>query len=254
MSTNQPNEYKTKLEQWKKDILNKEIKNQKSRDNHFSVLSYITKYCNLNQGVYTDSYKVIFKRYKDYDGHPRMSIQYFKKIIIRLCDLGLIFINRFKNQNVYSILKEVAEKVALKIKALNPDYKGMRVVEPKGQILKSIDLNTNTDMEQLIDYYKKSYAGISGKRTATKSDLVEIAKTLMSMRSIHQADVQSKVFKKIYSLQQKINTKGAVSYVLAILNEKYEECILIRERVQQPNTSSSKYQEYVNNAILALSE
>lgn len=234
MQKKKQNDYNTKIEQWKKDILNKEIKNQRSRDNHFSVLSYITKYCNMNQGVYTDSYKVIFKRYKDYDGHPRMCIQYFKKIIIRLCDLGLIFINRYKNQNVYSILQEVAEKVAQKIKAQNPNYRGMRAVEPKGQILKSIDLYTDTDIEQLIDYYKKSYAGISGKRTATKKDLVEIAKTLMSMRTIHQADVQAMVFRKIYTLQQKINAKGAVSYVNKLIMEKYEECQFIRSKVN-PN-------------------
>lgn len=224
--------YKETFEDHITAILNKEIHDKKCRSKTMSVLSYIIKYCKLNDGVFSKSYEDFHKMYQSWKGHPRMSLANFKKIILRLSDLELVFINKFKNKNVYCFDQKVAQKVAEKISALDPNYKGVKKVRTSEQSFKELSLYTNTLIEETLKYYQENYKGISGRNYASKKDLIDIAKTIMSMRSIHYSEVQAMVFRKIYTLQQKINIKGAVMYVNQIILEKYEEAKLVRDRLK----------------------
>lgn len=212
--------YIIRLSKQQVDTLNNNIKYKNCRDKCFSVLSYIVKHATINKGSFMKSFAEFHKMYIRYHQKYNMCLANFKKIIKKLEDLGLVFINIYKNTNIYCVDQKVAKKVAKNICVLSKADTKVEGKNRNTEILTSLDYTNTIKTEDLLAYYAKSYKGLSGNPVLKKSELKKIAKNLFSLRGVHEAMIQNMVFAKIINSNVKIQAAGAIQYIDAIITDK----------------------------------
>lgn len=242
--TNTQYKYFTKIDKETCIYLKEHVKGDECRRKCLSVLSYIMKHCRLNNGCWIKSFADMHKMYVRY--HKSMSLANLKKIVNKLHSLGLIFIVKINKVNAYFLDEEIANKVAREINAKTEMNATVKEAKKNTELQTIINnTNTNNNMQDVIEYYQKSYSGISGNPTASKSELKKIAKTLMNMRAVHESTVQALVFNKINLSQQKIQLRGAIKYIDTIITEKLVETTKSVMSIFRPNAYSSNLMEQV---------
>lgn len=240
--------YITKLTDEQKNILNASIEYEEHRRKCFSILSYVIKHVNKNNGFFNKSYENFYKMYIRY--HDKMSLANFKLIISKLADLNLIFIVKYKKRNVYFLDKQLAEQMAKEINAgtltlttigstnqlteilnhiiinntntnnNNSDNDNSDTTTPQTNIINNAGANIKEQAKEFFKYLKESYKGIAGNVILTKSELKKIAKNIFSYRGVHEAYIQNLVFSKINYSNQRIQAAGAINYIDTIITEK----------------------------------
>lgn len=215
------NKYITKLTKEQTFLLKKEIHSEECRRKCLSVLSYITKHCNLNNGAWSKSFSDIHKMYIRY--HKHMSLSNLKKIINKLYELELIYITKCGNKNIYFVDPKVAEKVAEKYSIETKENSRVDSKKSITELLRDLN-NTNTlSIGEIFNYYKNTYKGVTGNPIASKTDLRKIAKNLFMLRGIHEPYIQTLVLNKINNSNTRINLKGCIAYLDTIITEKLVE-------------------------------
>lgn len=194
--------------------------NKEKQSKIMSILQYMIKYSNCEFKL-TKSLNKLFEMYstKGWKYHKKLSRAYFYKIAKMILD------NNF-------FINEVDKKVDKKV----DKNKSTSCIENTdveqdlnwtNNIITNNNTNTNTNIvmsaENIFAYLKKSYKGISGNPTLSKSELKKIAKGLFVLRGVHEAHIQNWVFSKIEHSFQKIQSAGALSYINAIITDKLVE-------------------------------
>ena len=221
--------YKINFTEYQHDIFNTLEFNGDKKRKLMSVYSYLIKYSNTDLLV-TKSLNKLHTMYLRY--HSKLSLSYFKKLTTLLIDMELV---EKINNCLYIVAKKVAKKVAEENvdKPLENSELGQDSFLPNSP---SYNYNYYTDTN-IVKMMKEYYVGITGRKNATKKDLKDIAKCLISIKRAN-ALVQTIVFNKIENSQTTINLRGAVQYVNEIIVEKMEEVNSISLR---------QYDEYYNS-------
>lgn len=235
-------------------ILNNNIECNNARAKVASVLNYLKKYIELNQGSFSKSLAKIHMFYSR--SHFKFTLTHFKNIVNRLKDFGLIVIEKVKNRNVYTLPQEKKSKINIKNYASinkNIDCNNFTVTKKvtkkvtkikPSETIENIDLESNqekhrySDLENnnlpityrnIIAELKKSYKGIKKVfEVATKKELREIAEVLFVANNVNSNTrrdkyIQYLVLRKIKFSQKQIKFSGAVNYIETILFEKMIE-------------------------------
>ena len=207
------------------EIINYNIFNDNKRAKCLSVLSYALK--NLDEsGAIRMSLDRLHQRYSAWKGRGiKIGRTHFINLVNELVELGLLTIKKVGRLNKYFFNDVVDEKMDEKVDENKSaqtieNTKSEQDVEFYKEEIRNKNLNTNTNIDEIIEVYSKSFKTISGNPTASKTELRQIAKNLFSLRNINESVVQSMVLSKINNSQQKINITGAVAYINKIITEK----------------------------------
>ncbi|MGV2804717.1 hypothetical protein GNF85_13735 [Clostridium perfringens] len=236
-------------------ILNNNIECNNARAKAASVLNFLKKCIEANEGTFSKALAKIHILYSR--SHFKFTLTHFKNIINRLKDLGLLIIEKIKNRNVYTLPKEKKSNINIKNYALinkNINYNNFTVTkkvtkkvtekksnettdiakfevnEKKHRYMDLYDINNlHITYNDIINYLKNSYKGIKKSfDIATKKELKEIAKVLFVANNVNSNSkrdkyIQHLVLNKIKFSLKKIRFSGAVSYIETILFEKMIE-------------------------------
>lgn len=241
-------------EDW--NILNNNIECNNARAKVASVLNYLKKYIEKNDGTFSKSLAKIHMFYSR--SHFKFTLTHFKNIVNRLKELGLIVIEKVKNRNVYTLPKEkksnkiiknyalinknidcnnftvtkkVAKKVTEKKLAENIDTSYLEPKQKKHRYSDLGDINFNLPItyNDIIKKMKNAYKGIKKVfEVANKKELKEIAEFLFVANNVNSNSrrdkyIQYLVLRKIKFSQKKIKFSGAVNYIETVLIEKMAE-------------------------------
>ncbi|MHC9368303.1 hypothetical protein ACY0I0_05655 [Clostridium perfringens] len=206
--------YKIPFTKEQKDKLS-EIGSKKKIQKAGSVLAYIIKYANKENGYLDVSIERLHAKYaenkkKIVNGKKKaqISLTYFKKLADMLVDKGILSIKR---------------EGKLKFYGINPVLD-----EEKQENDTEEEVQDDPNDEGLLERLAKAYKGVEYNVIATKKQLKIIAKALLvannlNSNSVHDKCVQWLVFKKIKNSLQRINLVGAIRYIETILYEKLIE-------------------------------
>lgn len=202
--------YKTQLTKQQISILNDKVDQQEHRNKCFSVLSYIIKYTELNEGSWSKSIENISKMYNRCL-FRKMSLSNMRKIINKLRDLGLIVIDRINNRNSYRVMEKVTEKK-------EPQSIENTNVKENSELHKDLNtrINTNTN---IIERFRNCYKGIAGNKNTSKKDLIDIAKSLLAFKGVRDGRIEAEVFRKLLNCNTNIQLVGAVQYIDTVIIE-----------------------------------
>lgn len=236
-------------------ILNNNIECNNARAKAASVLNFLKKCIEANEGTFSKALAKIHILYSR--SHFKFTLTHFKNIINRLKNLGLLIIEKIKNRNVYTLPKEKKSNINIKNYALfnknidcnnfivtkkvtkkvtekksneNTDITKFEVSEKKHRYMDLYDINNlHITYNDIIAYFKNSYKGIKKSfDIATKKELKEIAEILFVANNVNSNSkrdkyIQHLVLNKIKFSLKKIRFSGAVSYIETILFEKMIE-------------------------------
>ena len=214
--------YKIKLTDQQKAILNDHIDYEESRRKAFSILSYLIKHINLNDGGLRKSQRKIYDMYsaRNFAYHEKLSFSSFQKVIRRLISLKLIIAEKLNNKITYFLPTNLPSQNT----AQSVENTGLNGVS-YGDEIQNINnnINTNTNIDDILKSYEKFYKGVAGNPITSKKDLRKIAINLFNLQGIKEPYIQALVLNKINNSHVKIQLKGAVSYIKTIINEKLVE-------------------------------
>lgn len=222
------NNYKVQIPKKQLEIINYNIFNDNKRAKCLSVLSYMLQNLDKDNAVRM-SLDRLYEKYSSWkDRKIKIGRTHFINLANELVDLGILVINKVGRLNKYFFNPSVDEKVCEKVDETNCDKPventnvEAELNSHKEEITKT-NLNTNTNIMDVVEVYRQSFRTIKGNYIMSKSDLKQIARDLFVLRGIHEFSVQSMVMSKIYHSQQKINICGAVNYINTIITEKLVE-------------------------------
>lgn len=232
-----------KLTKQEWSILNDNIECSNARNKVASVLNYLKKHIEKNEGTFSKSLAKIHMFYSR--SHFKFTLTHFKNIVNRLKDLGLIVIEKVKNRNVYTlplpnenldthnhaVTKKVTKKVTEINHAQSIDITNVEGNSEKHRYKGYIDNNITLPItyKDILREIKKSYKGIKKVfEVASKKELREIAEMLFVANNVNSDSKRDKyiqylVLRKIKFSQKQIKFSGAVNYIEAILIEKMSE-------------------------------
>lgn len=213
--------YKIKLTDQQKAILNDHIDYEESRRKAFSILSYLIKHINLNDGALRKSQKKLYDMYsaRNFAYHEKLSLSTFKGIIRRLVELKLIITTKINNKITYILPENLPEKKVAQSVGNTRVYD----ISCDDEIQNINNINTNTNIGDILKSYENFYKGVAGNPTTSKKDLRKIAINLFNLQGVKEPYIQALVLNKINNSHVKIQLKGAVSYIKTIINEKLVE-------------------------------
>ena len=219
------NNYTIQIPKQQLNIINCHIFNDNKRAKCLSVLAYIIKNLDTDNSIRM-SLDRLHARYSAWKGRKiKIGRTHFINLVNELAELKLLTIQKVGRLNKYFFNPIVDEKVIEKVDKENlvQSIENSKIevceISDKEEITNS-NLNTNTNIGDIIKTYGKSFRMLKGDKSVSKSDLRAIAKNLFSLRNIHETVVQSLVFAKINHSHQTINSYGAVAYINSIITEK----------------------------------
>ncbi|MBI6024832.1 hypothetical protein P5F43_06770 [Clostridium perfringens] len=240
--------YKIKFYE-KEDFLISKIKNSKTKDSVMAVYSYLIKLAEtqFKSSELSFSLREFLKSFNGY--HSKISLATLSNRFNTLKSLGLLQIKKVKQQCKYILTRYSKEFFKeynldgnldgnLNSQKSSSDFEKTNV-EGGGSFsnnelpnsftipFTSSKVNSELNIFDEIENLSKRYKGVSCSVYASKSQLKKIARGLLvqmelNSNTLHDNCVQWLVNYKCSTLKKKIDLKGAVEYVRAIIMDKLE--------------------------------
>lgn len=176
---------------------------QNKRNKLMSVYSYLIKYSQDSKLI-----KPVATLYTIYvRSHIKISLAYFKRLILELSEVGLVVIDKTSRKYKYFIPRKVAEKVA--------ENKVATTTENT-----SVESNLEKRKYKTINNtYTYTYNTDPKESVCTIDNLVNIANGLFKEYGIKSFSVKEMVLAKIRNCNN-INIAGAIAYISKVIAEK----------------------------------
>ena len=205
--------YKINLNEYELNILNAKIENNEVRKKIMSLYTYLIKHSESN--MLTISAAKLHSKYIRY--HVNYSLSYFKKLIARLKDIGLIKIIKNGKTNTYNILR-VAEKVS---EIVSNNETSLSIAESATEanfnLPKCKLKNNNIDIDI---YTNKNYVEQINKEKKCKSlvDVRKRVKELIQETKIKSTWIKNYVLIICTKFYKNITVNHLDSYILKVIN------------------------------------